>query len=436
MMRFVAALAVAGALAAWLAPAPKPEAVLGRLAYGQFLAAAALSAIAAALAVVACMPRRWRKPAAFRAGAVGLGLTAALVAWEIAAKLIAARSQAENPFYSRAADDELANPELPYIRPKHLNWTGMSFGDLNEGKPDLLMGPVTFRTDHQGFRNATDRDRADVVFVGDSFTEAGNVADSDTFVERVAAAREWTARNLGRAGYGPPSELVVLRDYALPCRPKWIVWQIAESNDLFDAWSYQRWRSQLERSPDAQPELPTVDSGARRRYSPTFLLFRALARCETRRLEGVFPSREHGPVSMRFYSEVTKYHRAAGNPGWPPTETALMEGARLAREGNARLIVLLIPMKIRVYGDLVRWSAAARPTPLVDLPRRASLGYALEQRCRELGVPFLDATEPLRSAVREGDLVYFPLDTHLSPAGHQVVAELVVEAIRQAGDEG
>ena len=46
--------------------------------------------------------------------------------------------------------------------------------------------------------------------------------------------------------------------------------------------------------------------------------------------------------------------------------------------------------------------------------------------CERLDVPFLDATPALREASRRGELVYQPLDTHLSARGHELVAGQIV----------
>ena len=58
-------------------------------------------------------------------------------------------------------------------------------------------------------------EQADIVFIGDSFTEAASVAEEDTFVRRVAKASGLKAVNLGRGAYGPQQELIVLKRYGL-----------------------------------------------------------------------------------------------------------------------------------------------------------------------------------------------------------------------------
>ena len=93
----------------------------------------------------------------------------------------------DNHFYILAGGGARADHDLPFVRPAHLHWTGTSRGDLarmaNEADPDARV--VTFQTDALGFRNSVEAERADLVFIGDSFTEAGYLPESETFVSLV-----------------------------------------------------------------------------------------------------------------------------------------------------------------------------------------------------------------------------------------------------------
>ena len=55
---------------------------------------------------------------------------------------------------------------------------------------------VDYRTDQNGFRNSIEHERADIVFIGDSFTESATVTDADTFVRRIADSTGLRAVNL------------------------------------------------------------------------------------------------------------------------------------------------------------------------------------------------------------------------------------------------
>ncbi|MFO1514223.1 MAG: hypothetical protein U1F83_15140 [Verrucomicrobiota bacterium] len=79
------------------------------------------------------------------------------------------------------------------------------------------------------------------------------------------------------------------------------------------------------------------------------------------------------------------------------------------------------------YTKLTDFAAAAFSRPEGD-----SLGVVLKEFCEAHNMAFVDATAPLQEQAKAGKLVYLPFDTHLSPVGHQIVANLI--ATRLAAD--
>jgi len=64
------------------------------------------------------------------------------------------------------------------------------------------------------------------------------------------------------------------------------------------------------------------------------------------------------------------------------------------------------------------------------MKKESTIAAHLEALCGELGVSFVDATALLRAHADQGELVYLPFDTHLSPKGHTIIADRLAEAIR------
>lgn len=91
---------------------------------------------------------------------------------------------------------------------------------------------AAFRYDAYGFRNSENRDRADVVLIGDSFVEGVRVTQEQIVSSVLEALINRAVVNLGQADYGPMEELVTLEKFGLPLRPEWVVWFIFEGNDL------------------------------------------------------------------------------------------------------------------------------------------------------------------------------------------------------------
>ena len=445
--RLAFGLAAVACAAAWLLPGEKDGAVAGRLDYPQFLAAVVLSAVCLSIAPFCLLrSRRPRRSLLLRLLAVWLGLAVAVGGWEIVALLWPPRHAMENPWYTLTDDGMTADNDLPFVRPPHLHWTGVGRGDLallaDAPDPDARM--VTFQTDSQGFRNADEKDRADIAFIGDSFTEAGNVLEDETFVSLVGRRSGMTVRNLGLAGQSPPSELVILKKYALPFQPRTVVWQIAEANDLPEAVDFKAWEAagRPKYTPRQQKSLSHIVAWQRRSLS--WQLFVALRRPAPWSLSGVFSDADGHSHRILFLPELPALpQNPRRHEGWPIVADAITEGAAILRQQHIELIVTLIPMKLRVMADATRLDELTlnvegqplrvkdRLPPRWDLPPNSTWAFYLTRLCRQLDITFIDATPELQRQTAAGQLVYLPTDTHLSPRGHEVVSDLIVAALAE-----
>lgn len=420
---------------AWSLPHAKPDAVLGRLDAGQFFLAVGLTVLFVATTALAACPHDKRRAVAFRLAAVALACAAVLVPWELAAWLLPMRDPMDNPWHLVTGHAAHASDELLIERPPHIHWTGPSRGDLAilQGDADPYEHEVTFQTDDEGFRNSVDMKQADIVFIGDSYTEAGNVPDDEIFVQRTGKSLGVTVRNLGRSSYSPPAELIVLKKFGLKCRPKTVVWQIAETNDLEESQAFKYW--QETGRPRSQMGETTWSSRADawQKRSPSYRLFTLLRHRAPWPLSGTFRAADGQLHPIRFYDKPEQKHKPLRNHGWPIMSDAISEGAALLKQEQVRLIVVLIPMKIRAMGHAVNWSeeAKAKLGRNWELPPFNTLAAQLGGLCDQLGATFIDTTPRLKELTTTGELVYLPYDTHLSPQGHAAVSELIVDAARR-----
>ena len=425
------------AVLAWSFPAAKADSVLGYLNYSQFWFAIFASAAALSAFVIGMLPPPLRRPIGFRLSALGLGTFVALSLLEALAYFLPVRSQMDNPWYFAAGGGVSESVELPFERPPHLRWEGLSRGDLAllNRDPDPYARIVTFQTDSQGFRNSEELPQADVVVIGDSFAEAGNVPEAETFTKLIGQKLSRSTRNLGRAGYGPPNELVVLRKYGLPCRPKLVVWQIAEANDLEDSFSDQKWvAAGRPRFFDFEADRNWQRTQGWRQRSLTFRAFDLLRHHDPRPwpYDGQF--RDHAGVEhpMRFLNVPELEISMRDHFGWPRLAESLAAGAAVCRSNQIQLLVVFVPVKYRVMGPYTRFPNRASPAPgsAASAVYDQTFGGLLKSLCGSLGVPFVDATGKLEAQAKAGALVYLPFDTHLSGLGHEVVADVVVEKLK------
>lgn len=430
------ALPLTGSLgfASWYFPSPNAEGVWGRYGYDSFVLIVVATGLFLGTLAVAITPSPKRRQIGFRLLAVFLGTVLPLFVWEAFAYVLPVRHPMDNPWY--CATDLQADGDVPYTRPTHFSWRGVSRGDIafRLDVNDPYAKPVTFQTDHEGFRNSRDLQQAEVVFLGDSFTEAGYLAEDETFVQRVGRELNCEVRNLGRNGFSPPSEKAVLEKYGWKCQPRIVVWQLTEDNDLNDAALMQSWIDAGRPSFfETQERQSHVRAAAWRDRSPTYRLFRLVHRRATWPLTALFRDAEDVEHTIYFNSIPHPQMSPVNHPGWPVIKRSLEEGIAGARERQIRVIVLFIPYKYTALQSAVEYSQSMmdvlKGCPKFE-PDQTFLTY-VERLCSESGVEFIDATPQLQELARAGTLTYLPWDTHLTAAGHACVAQRIVAACRE-----
>lgn len=325
------------------------------------------------------------------------------------------------------------DPELIYVRRGHRTVRLKVHG--NEADPDApddrRVYEVSLHYDDQGFRNPVDLDRADLVVVGDSFIEGVHVEDRDLVTTRLAETLRVPVANLGRSGYGPQQEGLVLRRFGLPLRPRACVWAFYEGNDLGEADLYECDKHILMNSLRGGPAV-AFDRGFLK--NAWLYLVRSWPRSggdapAPAARTGRFVGRSGKAVTLSFASPdqiLTDADGAsrANSPAFDRVRVALSEAYRLCQARGIALTVVFIPAKYRVYRD--PGSSERAPMSVDDLPR--ALGGAVAGIAPE--ITYLDLTPRFRTEAARGALLYLPDDTHWSAEGHRVAALAIAEACR------
>lgn len=419
------AVAVLGAvvLACWALPALRGHGPYGR---GGLKVLFVYTGIVAALAwpatlAVALAPARYRRPLALRLMAVAAPLVVAVPLADLALTLWSVRV---GHFWYHAMPlaraENAPDPELIWKRKPGLTWRGRKTPFCDE---------VAYRTDERGFRNPPGIDRADIVFLGDSVTEAGEVDEAATFVAATAAATGRTAVNLGTSGYGPQQELAVLRRYGLAYRPRLVVWQLTEWNDVIDAQAYRLRHEAAARS------LPSWEA-LYARHSPVMRLVSA-----------VLPGRLPNTVAFRstddrveprmFWPYRPDPHRQMPE-AFAETQAAVRDAFETCRARGIDFVVLYVPSHVRVLLPYLRFKSESqrqRFCPGGSADSEGDLAHAVRDFCGRLGCPMIDMGPPLRDrAAVDNRRIYVPNDPHLGVDGHDEVRKALVRFVESRQD--
>lgn len=369
--------------------------------------------------VVWMVPTRFKRPLAIRLASISISIVFSLFLCDMAYALIVNEVWRAHFWIDQAHLARrycVVDPELGFIRKPFITWRGYVPGAERI---------VDYRTDENGFRNAVETKRADVVFIGDSFTEATQVEEPDTFVRRVERISKLSAVNLGRAAYGPQQELIVLRRYGLSYRPRVVIWQLFEGNDLSDASVFAEWK----RNPEARV------ASFKQRYMENSLLADWIPK--VRRPPTKFPivkfkytDGSESLISLRYKYDPDAPSR---NPeGFAETTKAIETGYHLCQSQGVKLVVVLVPPMIRVlepYLFFEREEERARYLPNASADAK-NFSSKIADFCGQVGCSFIDTYAALRDAAAVNNRnLYVPVDEHLDINGHEVVAQAVIEEL-------
>lgn len=300
-------------------------------------------------------------------------------------------------------------------------------------------------TDQLGFCNPRTwgwRQHVDIVMLGDSFTYCmaiDSLASSSTRLE-VLTGR--TVYNLSVEGVGPWEYLVMLRRFGLRLSPRAVVMNIYLGNDLRDVARYRYFRAmgtKLEDGPAprsvegfsvlkpivSRSYLAALVAAASGRIRDAIAGYRVNTKEaeEDFRYTGLSSGRRMRMNVTNADTDEIRYARKlrTGEVRLEWFDEPLSEFARLAAEHAFVAVVALVPSMHTAYMESVvfsdpaaghdaSWFASEQRSWLKDASARHDLG-------------FIDLTPALQRGAATGPLTHFPGNVHLTPFGHEIVAQ-------------
>ncbi len=344
------------------------------------------------------------------------------------------------------ADTPIDGVPIPYRFSRRDEFRGGPPQDLRDiglvaagDSPDLERYPdLHFRFDRWGLANPADRESADVVLAGDSFTRAMGALSPPGLQARLEDRTGLTLFNLAVPSIGPQRTAWLLEKLGLTRRPKAVIWFFFGGNDLADAAAVERHRAAGTRTYADLFDRPPL---------PRSLLFDLLARAASRSRPPTPTSSpmpafslpaEGGNKPIWFHPEYLRqlarsHDQLETDPGWQPTTRALARVAADLERQSIRLLVVYVPSKPQVYLPWVRedpalayrvagFGATAPADSAADfwrlaLDQRGELESMLEDFCTTEGIAYLSLTGPLDDLARRGDLGYLAADSHWNEIG-------------------
>lgn len=194
-----------------------------------------------------------------------------------------------------------------------------------------------------------------------------------------------------------------------------------EGNDLYDVWRYEKEFNRWEQVKEEYSSFK-VRSCVYNAMRHILNLYWNTRQSLSHTYYGAF--NHNGQKPDRLYFGYQEFHLTSDDmKALSITGEILTQAFSICKSRSIRLIVAFVPTKYRVYRPLCAFSESAIPSTWVlnDLPRR--LERIVANIDSEIG--FIDLTEPFRQKAESGALLYFPDDTHWSPEGHELAAEVL-----------
>jgi hypothetical protein len=315
--------------------------------------------------------------------------------------------------------NNVADKELIHIRRPYAHFSGEARGG---GVTAVYRIPPSEQTlyrwnvkcDRNGFRNDVDLKSADIIVIGDSMVEGLTVSSTELTTALLARFQSKVVANLGQSAYGPQQELIVLRRYGLPLRPRTVIWMFSESTDLKDVMYYDRVMNE---------PLDFWDAFRARSFTRIAYLnfFHGSKRPGITRA-GLFQTSSGQMVTLYFTyrcAPLTKEDLSAIEE----TKRIIATAYKLCAAQGARLIFVFVPDKFRVFHSYCQFppESECRSWPMNDMPER--IQKAVRSISPDIG--YLDLTSKLVDTVKSGMLPNYSDDEHWSPEGHKVAAEAI-----------
>jgi len=286
-----------------------------------------------------------------------------------------------------------------------------------------------------GFRSPQPTDGTlQAAALGDSFTFCFTPA-ADCWVDLLARQSGLQIANMGQPVTGTTAHLRILRTFALPVKPKLVLWQFF-GNDFNDDYGLAglNGTAQTPPEPSTLPALPTAPIARwLREHSVIYAIVSALLRRDAGVEQFIDPYQfTSGAVRLAFGEEYVRKAFDLSNPRNLEGEMltyATLRDARKAVEGyGGAFVVLLMPTKEEV------WSAQTAPImgqaaiDGISAPRMRMHAF-----CEAEKLTCLDLFDALKAQADAGVQGYYERDMHLNARGNQAVADAVAVFLRERG---
>jgi hypothetical protein len=294
---------------------------------------------------------------------------------------------------------------------------------------DAKLGAVVeVDVDRNGFCNpagAAEHKQLDVLILGDSMTFCTAIRPSDTSSAQLERMTNLKTYNLGIPGIGPFEYVELLQKYGIARKPKFVVMNIYEGNDLRDVDRYYNFINAIGGPFAWSYALAFVKAGIelgwRKLDRNTGINFRYSISTPNGRVRMNVTNQDRDEVHYARRLE-------AGSISLELVRPALDDFLRLARENDFVPLIFLIPGTYTAYARGIVFDDPELEKTMREGGERQRKW--LKEYAESRHVMFLDLAPIFQEAGEKESLSYFPANVHLTPHGQHIVASTIATTIR------
>lgn len=280
-----------------------------------------------------------------------------------------------------------------------------------------------------------------IVVLGDSTTWGIGVEDEERFTEVLedSLLKDVQVINMGVSGYGNDQELLTLKSEGVKYDPDLVIVVFSFGNDVSDNMN-SAGKPMFVLNVDNELILTNVPvsrkSNATDKQNNLFVSFQRFFQKHSHTYHFAFNRLMTNPIGKnllvtllaklglteeygRWYNLFSNTYTPELQYGWNLTEAILKEIDVIAKENNAKTLIVLSTLQFQVYDDgiMTHDFNISKPNDiLVDFGK-------------ENNIPALDLLPEFRKHAENGEQLHFYKDGHWNANGHKLAAELIYDKL-------
>ena len=322
-------------------------------------------------------------------------------------------------------------------------WSGEFVEDMYSPDYGIVTPQIKYISHYNelGFRVNSSKPPYRIIVIGDSFIEIGE-NDKNTLSEYLNKITGLSSFNLGRVWYGPFQYLEVLKLYGLKLHPRYAILCFFSGNDIKDIKEYIKWlrggnyyHFSLSKTFFERYTIAVIDT-----ISYVYDLIHNSFRTKKfkNQIESTHPElgvimlkNKYVEMAFAYWNQPESSEQLLSSEEWQIFGSLVREFKNLCSENGIIPIIVYIPTKIEVHGEYFSSKSGSYFLKKIkeQLVFQNNSSNAMEKLTKDINIKLINLLPHFRKLAADGELLYYPFDTHWNPSGRKAAAEFIATSL-------